>query len=240
MVLFLEELNTVEFSDLVKKGALTILPIGAVEGHGPHLPLGTDMIQPMALAVRLSERFDAIIAPPIHYGECSSTKNLPGTISLSFDTLRAVVREVLEELYRQGVRRILVLSGHAARAHLMAQREAGKEVMKRFPDLRLMILSDYEIAYELLGKDFEADDGHAGDIETSRILQHREDLVKERPPKADIKKNNYMIKSDMGEFFPAGYWGDPTKATKEKGKQVDDFVFKELERLVDQLEKLAG
>jgi creatinine amidohydrolase len=238
MATFLWELNINEFKQLVEKNALVILPVGAVEGHGPHLPLGTDIIQPMALAVKLSERFEAMIAPPIHYGECSSTRNLPGTISLSFDTLRALLQELLDELYRQGIRHILVLSGHAARAHMMAQREAGKIVLKKHPDLKLMIVSDYEIAYDLLGKDFDADDGHAGNIETSRIMKHRMDLVGERPPKASLERPNYMITENPEDRFPSGYWGDPTKASKENADKVEEYIFEELVRLIE--ENLLG
>jgi creatinine amidohydrolase len=234
MATFLEELNVDEFKRLVEKDILVILPVGAVEGHGPHLPIGTDIIQPMALAIRLSERFDAMIAPPVHYGECSSTRNLPGTISLSFDTVRALIREILEELCRQGIGRILVLSGHAARAHMIAQREAGKEVLKKHPDLKLMVVSDYEIAYELLGKEFDADDGHAGDIETSRIMKHRGDLVGERPPKAKLREQTYMVTENPEERFPSGYWGDPTKASKENADKVEEFIFKELVRLIEE------
>lgn len=234
MVMFLDELTKDEFAEEVKKGSLVILPIGAVEEHGPHLPLGTDNIQPAALAKRLSDRFDALIAPPIWYGECSTTKNFPGTISLSFDTLRAIVREILEELCRNGIRRVLVLSGHAARAHMVALREAGKMVVNDHNDLRLMILSDYEIAYDLMGKEFDADDGHAGTIETSRMLQLREDLVKELPPKAEADFPRFMVIHDPERHIPTGLWGDPTKATKEKGQFVEDHVFKVLEGLIEE------
>jgi creatinine amidohydrolase len=231
-MVFLDELNMLEFSERVKNGGLVILPMGSVEEHGEHLPLCTDSIQSEALARRLADKLDAMIAPAIRYGECQSTRNFPGTITISFDTLRALVREVLEELYRNGVRRILVITGHAGRAHMIALREAGREVVYRHPDLKLMVLSDYEIAYDLLGKGFDKDDGHAGTIETSRMMQLRPELVKGRPRKAKARPPKYLIVHDPERFIPRGIWGDPSKATAEKGKKVEDYVFKELVKLI--------
>jgi creatinine amidohydrolase len=231
-MVFLDELNMHEFSERVKKGCLVILPMGSVEEHGEHLPLCTDSIQSEALAKRLADKFDAMIAPAIRYGECQSTRNFPGTITISFDTLRALAREVLEELYRNGIRRILVLTGHAGRAHMIALREAGREVVLRHGDLKLMVLSDYEIAYDLLGKGFDKDDGHAGTIETSRVLQLRPELVKGKPKKAVARPPKYLIVKDPERFIPRGIWGDPSKATAEKGKKVEDYVFKALVKMI--------
>jgi creatinine amidohydrolase len=228
----LDELNMNEFAERVKKGGIVIVPVGSVEEHGDHLPLCTDSMQAEALIKKLAEKFDAMVAPPIRYGECSSTRNFPGTITISFDTLRALMREVLEELCRNGVRRIIVLSGHAGRAHMIALREAGREVVMKHKDLKLMVLSDYEIAYDLLGKGFDKDDGHAGTIETSRVLQLRPDLVKGKPKKAVARPPKYMIYSDPERHFPRGIWGDPSKATAEKGKKVEDYVFKELVKMI--------
>jgi creatinine amidohydrolase len=231
-MVFLDELNMNEFSERVKKGCLVIVPWGSTEEHGEHLPLCTDSIQSEALAKRLAEKFDAMIAPAVRYGECQSTKNFPGTITISFDTLRALLKEILEELYRNGIRRVLVLTGHAGRAHMIALREAGREVVYQHGDLKLMVLSDYEIAYELLGKGFDKDDGHAGTIETSRVLQLRPELVRGKPRKAVARPPKFLIVKDPERFIPRGIWGDPSKATAEKGKKVEDYVFKALVKMI--------
>lgn len=234
MVTHLDDLTRDEFAERVKEGTLVILPIGAVEEHGPHLPLCTDSIQAENLAIRLSERFNALVAPPIRYGECMTVKNFPGTITLTFDTTRALAREIVAELARNGIRRVLVLSGHAGRAHMTALREAGKAVVAQYKDLRLLVLSDYELAYGLLGSEFDADDGHAGTIETSRVMQIRGDLVKELPERSVPKPSLYRVVDDPERFFPTGYWGDPTKATKEQGQKVEDYVFDELVKMIDE------
>lgn len=233
MTYMLDELTKDEFAARLRDNPVVILPIGAVEEHGPHLPLCTDSIQAEALAIRLAKESDALIAPPIRYGECATVRNFPGTITLSFDTLRALVREILEEMCRNGIRRVLVLSGHAGRVHLVALREAGKEVVKRYTDLRLLVLSDYEIAYELLGKEVDADDGHGGTIETSRVMQLRADLVKGAPPASWEKPPPYyVVVPDPESHFPNGLWGDPTKASAEKGQRFEDYVFEKLVGLV--------
>jgi creatinine amidohydrolase len=115
---------------------------------------------------------------------------------------------------------------------MIALREAGREVVLRHGDLRLMVLSDYEIAYDLLGKGFDKDDGHAGTIETSRVLQLRPELVKGKPRKAVARPPKFLIVKDPERFIPRGIWGDPSKATAEKGKKVEDYVFKALVRMI--------
>jgi creatinine amidohydrolase len=235
MHVFLDDLTKDEFKKRADENVLVFLPIGAVEEHGPHLPLGTDSMQAEVLVQRLADHFDAIIAPPVRYGECSTTRNFPGTITLTFDTLRSLAREILQELARNEIRNIVVLSGHAGRAHMIALREAGKEVVTQYPDLKLMILSDYEIAYDLLGTWVDKDDGHSGTIETSRILHIDENKVKGRPEKATLRPPKFRIMTNPETCFPTGVWGDPTKASKELGKKIEDHIYDKLVELIQEM-----
>ena len=147
-----------------------IVPVGALEAHGPHLPLGADQIQAEATADALAERIDALVAPTITYGACPSARNFPGTVSVPMADLERYARGVFSELGRMGVRRLLVLSGHAERGHMAALREAADAAMQATPGLRAVVLSDYDFVYELRGELAPSTDGHAGLLETSRVL----------------------------------------------------------------------
>lgn len=224
--MYLDELSTVEFKKKVNSKSIVILPIGAVEEHGPHLPLSTDSLQPEFIAEQLAKKTGAFIAPPIRYGQCSSTQNFPGTISISFDTLKFLVRDVLFELVRNGFKNIIVLSGHAGAVHMVALRLAAKEVIDSH-DVKLMVLSDYELAYELKGKMFPEDDGHAGMIETSRIM-----AISPKTIKGKGKKGMNTLPKFIVVRRPEKYWrgitGDPTRATKDTGKKINEYIIKEL------------
>ena len=179
--MYLDELSTFELQEKLKTNdkTLVILPIGAVEEHGKHLPLSTDSIQPEFIAEKMAAEpeLDILIAPPIRYGICNTTRNFSGTISLSFDTFRALIQEILEELCRHGAKNIVVLSGHAGRIHMAALRVAGEAVVQKC-DVKLMILSDYDIIYKFAGSEFPDWDGHAGSVETSRVMAISPELVK--------------------------------------------------------------
>jgi len=238
MFMFLDELTMSEFKEKVNESSVVILPIGAVEEHGSHLPLCTDSIQPEYTAQKVAEKTGALIAPSIRYGFCSSTRNFPGTITISFDTLRSLIHDLLSEFIRNGIKNIVVLSGHAGRVHMAALRLAAERVVNE-NEANVMVLSDYDIAYDLLDKDetIPLDDGHSGLIETSRIMAIRKDLVKgkgitgkDRPPK-------FMVLKDPEKYFPSGVMGDPTNASKEKGEEINQYIIDELVRLVEGMQK---
>ena len=127
----LEELTSREFAERVNEKSVVILPIGSIEEHGPHLPLATDCIQPMRVAEMVSKKTGAFIAPFLYYGVCNTTKEYPGTISISFEALRLTVRDILSELVRNGFRNIIVLTGHAGQDHMAALRVAAREVVRK-------------------------------------------------------------------------------------------------------------
>ncbi len=179
MTHLVEELTMKEWQERVDPGTIVLVPVGILEGHGAYLPLSTDTIQAVHVCERLAEELDdVLVMPTVGYGLCSSSANFPGSISISFDTVRALFRDILSELYRQGVRNVAVISGHAGRNHIAAMYEAAREVAAEHEDYRVMTLSDYDLAYERLGVDFPENDGHAGAVETSRLMAIRPDLVK--------------------------------------------------------------
>src|SRR2546427_117596 len=205
--------------------------------HGRHLPLGADVIQPLHVVDEVARRTNAYIAPPIPYGVCTTTRPYPGTVSVSVDALKAFVRDVLSDFVRNGVRRVMILSGHAGREHMMALRAAAQEVVEEGTGLKATVLSDYDIIYASHGILPEGD-GHAGAGETSRILTARPDLVKGKSPAGKNDIPPYAVVDDPRKYW-SGVTGDPSKASKALGQKLDDLVIDELVRLVEELRRRA-
>jgi creatinine amidohydrolase len=232
----LDELTMPEFQEKVRENPVVILPLGAIEEHGPHLPLCTDSIQPEYVAQKVAEKTGAIIAPSIRYGFCSSTKKFPGTITITFNTLRALIYDILNDLVRNGIKNIVVLSGHAGRVHMAALRLAAQKVVEE-TEAHIMVLSDYDIAYELLDKDntIPPDDGHSGLIETSRVMAIRGELVRGKGVPGKTRPPKYMVLKDPQTHFPTGVMGDPTNASKEKGDEINEFIIQELTKMIEEM-----
>src|SRR3989442_39540 len=178
-----------------------------------------------------------LVAPPIPYGVCTATRRYPGTVSVSVDALKAFVRDILADFVRNGVRRGMILSGHAGREHMMALRAATQEVVDQGTGLRATVLSDYDIIYASQGILPEGD-GHAGAGETSRIMTARPDLVKGKSPPGKNEIPLYAVVADPRKYW-SGVTGDPSKASKALGEKLDDLVIGELGRLVEELRRRA-
>jgi len=221
----LAEMTRTDVARLRRK-PVVLLPVGAIEQHGPHLPIGADLIQPMTVLERVAERTGAILAPPIPYGVVQTSRPFPGSVSVSFDALRAYARDVLADLVRNGFRRVVVVSGHAEGAHLAALREAAKEVVDR-GGADITVLSDYDVVYGSEFSERSEGDGHSGKVETSRLLAQRPDLVKGRGPRGRNRIPPYAVVRDARPYWP-GVSGDPSKASRALGEKVDRLVEREL------------
>lgn len=214
----------------LKRKPVVLLPVGSIEQHGPHLPLGSDLIQPMAVLERVAAETGAIIAPPIPYGVVHASRPFPGSVCVSFDALRAYTRDVLSELVRNGFKRVVVVSGHAEGVHLAALRTAAKEVVDR-GGADITVLSDYDLVYGSKYSEKAEGDGHAGKVETSRILAERPDLVKGRGPRGRNRIPPYAVVRDARRHWP-GVSGDPSKASRALGVEVDRLIVRELVAIV--------
>jgi len=236
-----DELTMNEAKKAAELGKVIIFPIGSVEEHGRHLTLCTDSLQPEYVAVAVARRTGCLVAPSLRYGVCNSTRNFPGTISIGFQALYNITKDILEEFLRNGFRRILVLSGHAGQSHMAALRLAAQEIVwsheneKAEMRPRIMVCSDYDFAYELKGKYFSEKDGHGGAIETSRIMAIRPDLVKMKGESNYPQFPRFEVVVHPEELFPNGVIGDPTEASRKKGEMTNDYVIESVVKLVNDL-----
>lgn len=238
---WLDELSMKEAEKAAKTGAIVIFPVGSVEEHGDHLPLCTDSLQPEYVALEVARKTGCLIAPPLRYGVCTSARNFPGTISIEFNSLYTITKDILAELTRNGFNRIIVLSGHAGQSHMAALRLAAQDIILKNESTdskkktRIMVLSDYDFAYELKGKYFNEKDGHAGTIETSRIMAIKPNLIKTKGKTSYPEMPRFEIVAHPEHYFPTGVIGDPTAATPSKGRMINKYVIEQLTRLVEEL-----
>lgn len=219
----------------VRQNPLVIVPVGALEAHGPHLPLGSDTIQAERTAEQLAERIDAFIAPTLNYGVCPEARRFTGTVSLTISELEAGASGLFRELGRMGVRRVLVISGHAERAHMSSLREAADIAMQANPGMRVVVLSDYDFVYELRGKEAPVSDGHGGLLETSRVLALAPQTVGSERPVIPHRGSPFLPGAQGPEDWPDSVVGDTRNASAEIGQRVQEYVLKRLEETVREL-----
>lgn len=236
--MLLEEMTMPQVEAALAAGCRTVfLPFGALEEHGPHLPLSTDTIQAYAVGKRAAELVPLFVAPPIPYGNCRSTACHPGTVSISTTTLRGFLKDLVRSFYRQGMRNVVVLTGHAGGAHRLALQDAGEELLDELPELRIAVVTEYELAKEEGRGIVETPgDAHAGEIETSRIMHSHPHLVQGSAPAEYPSFPIGILVRDKRRYWPGGVWGDPSKASAEKGAKIEALVAGKVAELVRLLE----
>jgi creatinine amidohydrolase len=218
------ELMWMTMEDIRKEqaaGTPIIIPFGTVEQHGAHLPLSTDTLQAAAVALQAAESVKAIVAPPVHYGQCSSTRNHPGTVTLSGDTLRSLAKELIRSFSRQGFLKIILFSGHAGSIHMSALREAAEVCIQADDSLKLAVICDLDLVKKVTQDLLETPrDGHAGEIETSRMMYLHPDSVRELPGEEYPHFPAGRVVPDPESYWPGGVWGNPQAASAEKGRII--------------------
>lgn len=236
--MLLEEMTMTQVEAALADGCRTVLlPFGALEEHGPHLPLATDTLQAYEVCKRTAEQLPVFVAPPVHYGNCRSTRCHPGTISISTDTLKALLKDLVRSFCGLGMTNILVLTGHAGGAHRLALQDAGEELLEELPRLRIAVVTEYELAREEGRGIIEtAGDAHAGEIETSRIMHSHPHLVRGTAPEEYPAFPVGVLVRDKRRYWPGGVWGNPARATADKGARIEALVVRKVADLVQALE----
>jgi creatinine amidohydrolase len=167
-------LTWVEIEDRLRKTKLVILPTGSVEQHGHHVGVGADWIQAWEIAKRTGEKCGALVLPVQSYGISGHHKEFPGVITLSFDTYKKVIFEILQSLNRYGVRKVLFINGHGGNTSAII--EACKEARDEYGILCAIshwwdVLADTKIFGHPPMQ-------HAGYAETALTLASRPEAVR--------------------------------------------------------------
>lgn len=213
-------------------GAVAILPVGATEAHGPHLPLGTDVVIAEAMARAAADLLEsrgrpAIVLPSLAYSPAPFAAGFAGTISLRPATLTALVLDIARSLGAHGIRALAIANAHLDPDHLDALRAAaGERPEAGFPVIVFPDLTGRPWGSRLT-EEFRSGACHAGRFEGSVVLAERPELVREviragLPPNAVSLSE--AIRAGAGTFEEAGgpraYFGDPAAATAEEGRDT--------------------
>ncbi len=147
-----------------------IIPVGSQEQHGRHLPLGVDWMIPYALGRLVAERTRVLCVSPVCYGMSWLHSGFAGTVALKLATLSAIYVDIVEELYAQGFRRMLILNGHGGNTN--ALNAALSQLVRGMDDLRVKVYQWWTIpaVQGICLEAFGALDSHAGPAETSVML----------------------------------------------------------------------
>ena len=235
--MIISEMTMDEFAAGLAKTRTVLIPFGSTEEHGSHLPLDTDTLQAIVVGKKLAVQRDIFIAPPVHYGVCRSTANHPGTLSISTESLKALTIDIVTSLYHQGLRHFVLLSGHAGGTHMATLTDAGEKLLQLFDDLQIAVLTEYLLAASVGRQLIETKgDSHAGEIETSRILHSHPHLVKGTALREFPDFPAGILVRNKQKYWPGGVWGDPGKATAEKGAELEKLIVQQLSQFVDKFE----
>ncbi|KRE31338.1 creatininase family protein [Agromyces sp. Soil535] len=209
---------------LSRPASVAILPFGALEQHGPHLPLGTDTATAAEVAHRLAERLDAVLLPPVHYGDTWNNAGYPGTVSLSTATVVAIATDLGRSAAAAGATRFIVVNGDWGNRLPLAQAMRALEA----EGVVRAIALDYpgmDAAIEAVRESRPAAPGlnHAEEAETSIMLAIDPTVVR-----LDRAAPEYpSFPSDFGtrpmqlhRFSASGVFGDPAPATAAKGEHI--------------------
>jgi creatinine amidohydrolase len=218
-----EELSAPDFVEAIKRSQGTcLLPFGILEKHGPHLPLGTDLINVRHISLAAAEQEYAVVFPEYYFGQIFEARHEPGTVAYSPQLQLQLLQETTDEMARNGCKKILIINGHGGNEHLLPL----------FAQAQLAQTHDYVVyvlrpSAEAPGRPPLKDkvSMHAGETETSRTLASRPDLVHmERVPSesgADMGRQKLPEGIYTGIWwyarFPNHYGGDASTSSKELG-----------------------
>jgi len=237
--MLLEELTTDEVAAGLKKSQTVIIPYGVLEAHGPHLPLSTDTIQAYDAAKRAAQLTPVFVAAPVPYGICRSLAGHPGTIGITGETVRSLTRDIVQSMYDSGWRNFILYSGHASALQMVALEEASEALLRTCPQANIALVLEFDVLKSKMAGIIETPgDMHAGEIETSRLLTIRPDLVRtDRLPEESYRKSpKPMLVRDVVRYWPSSVEGAPRKASVEKGEQLGQIAAEYLADLVKQMQ----
>lgn len=227
----LAEMTWEETRDAIAEGAIAMLPTGATEAHGPHLPLATDVIISREAARRaqrilMREGVRSVLLPPLAYAVTEYASEFAGTISLPLETAKALARDVILGAVRTGFRGVVVCNAHLEPENLRALHEACEEARARGARVELPDVTRKPHALRL-GEEFKSGACHAGHYETSLVMAADPFLVRTERMEglaANPTSLSRAIRDGKKTFVEAGgphaYFGDPAAANAAAGEDL--------------------
>lgn len=244
----LEELTAPDFIPAVEKSSETcILPIGVFEKHGPHMPLGTDLYTAREIALRAAEKEYTVVFPWYYFSQINEARQQPGTIAYSPELIWKVLQETLDELNRNGFKKIIIVNGHGGNSAFL-----NYFGMAQLSERRDYSLYWFQPSYdpEVLKKavaltQHDPYDQHAGNRETSMMMDIVPDLIHTdragQQSGIDLERLKHLPHVYTGIWwyarYPNHYSGDGSKANAQAGKLILDQV---VDQFVETIRKIKA
>jgi len=229
-------LTWTEFAKMLDEVDLAILPVGVVEAHGPHLPLGTDFIIPERLALDLASRLNAVVFPAIAYGVVGSLSSYFGTLGISQPTLESLIFEVLRGLVENGLDRVVILNGHGGSEHVEAIRKAVRRAWREFGVKSVVV--HWWIYADSIARKRGVGGGHAGGVEGAALRAIDPGLVKSDSPDA---REIYTVKEGIDPFPAPGsvlMYSEGESPVVPEEEVCREFYMDLVDRLTEDLERV--
>ena len=229
---------------------VALLPVGAIEQHGPHLPLDTDAWDADYLCRRVAETCSAprpLVLPLVSYGVSYHHDDFSGTLSIGPDTLSRLVYEIGMSAARNGISKLVIINGHGGNSpslHFAAQ------MINRDARIFTTVDSGESSDHDIDALTETPNDVHAGELETSTALATRPELVEMAAarrfvPEFSSRYLDFSSKRSVGwytrvaQISPTGILGDPTKASAEKGRKMWEVMVKNLVEFIEDIRELS-
>jgi creatinine amidohydrolase/Fe(II)-dependent formamide hydrolase-like protein len=247
---YLAYLTGPEIAALDKQDAAVVLPVGAIEQHGPHLPVATDTLTGNSLLGRALARLDPAVAcwalPPLAYGKSTEHIKFAGTFTLSATTLIALITDIAASVARCGFRRLVLLNSHGGNVPVvdLVARDIRSETGLMVFMLHLQRLA---ASRDFISEHERLHGMHAGDGETSMILGLAPELVRmeRRVGEVPVVPEGFALPTMpsgvpfawlTSDFAASGVCGNPEQASVEKGRQIAELG---ATRLAEALERIC-
>ena len=223
---------------LASSSKTCILPIGILEKHGPHAPIGSDLIHVREWAARATKREYAVVFPDYFYGQINEARHQPGTFALPPTMVLQLLEATCDEIARNGFNKIVIINGHGGNPELI--RYFMQSLLSKRRDYAVFFFQpnfDKETRDKIakLHKSDPAGDQHAGERETSTLLYLRPDLVKQDSATLESGVNQKRV--DIPNVYTPIWWyadypnhyaGEGAKATRELGEAITEATIDQL------------
>jgi len=246
----LGELTWPEAQARFKEVDIALLPVGSIEQHGPHLPLDTDAFDANYLAREVAAACSdpkPLVLPLVSYGVSYHHSGFSGTIKISPNTLTQLVYEIGMSAARNGITKLVIINGHGGNIPAL---QYAAQMINRDAHIFTCVETGETSEKDVLALTETPNDVHAGEIETSTTLAVRPHMVRRKKmrkfiPKFSSRYLNFSSKrsvewyAHIAKISPSGVLGDPTKASKEKGKKIWSVMIEHLAEFVEDLKNMS-